>query len=230
MKLKSIFAAAFVAAATLVGSAQASPSWTWFEQGIITSGIDGLGLFGAEDRDLTGLRFTKTFAVSVDPSNYTYEYNNSLVTYLHGVSSVPFTMTLTVDGITLNKTETTVIQGQESVTAGALWPGSYYPDQIFSSQYGYDSLGNNLDSMDYAKTSDPAAAFVPAPKFDQSITVSNVAMFSYFYTDNGITPTWMNGKPDFITVSGNDLPEPTSIALLGLGIAGMSVLRRRKAS
>jgi hypothetical protein len=84
--------------------------------------------------------------------------------------------------------------------------------------------------MDYAKTSEPAAAFVPAPKFDQSITVSNVAMFSYFYTDNGITPTWMNGKPDFITVSGNDLPEPTSIALLGLGIAGMSVLRRRKAS
>jgi hypothetical protein len=227
MKLMS-FLVGLITATILAGSAEASPSWTWYTEGTIANGWDGLGLFGAPDGELAGFHFTKSFTVSVDPNNYSSQYSNSLVTSVYGAVKVPFTMTLTVGGVTLSETETVVTQGQEIIAAGALWPGSYYPDQIFSAPYGINSEGHNLDSMDYAQTYDPKATFVPKAKFDQTITVSNVDMFSYFYTDDGITSTYFNSKPDFITVTGGEVPEPTSTALLGLGLLGVCVVRWRK--
>jgi len=53
-------------------------------------------------------------------------------------------------------------------------------------------------------------------------------MIFEFYFTGGLTPIIDNGKPIFGTDGATLVPEPASLLLLGSGLLGLGVLRKRK--
>jgi hypothetical protein len=235
MQIKSALFAAVVLASTFAGAAQATPTWTFAVSGTIDSGTDFVGAFGAVGQDLTGLHFSETLTTSVNPAHYADKDLTGSSTSYSGYFP-GFVVTATVNGVTVSETVTTEAWGKQLIS-NAVSAGVAGTDTVSTDEYGFDDDGKQAFARLYAYTSDPALGFVSALDFSQFINASNPALklfASFRIAQSDFSQVEFSGTPDSFTVNAgdptSDVPEPASLALIGLGVAGMGALRRRKAS
>lgn len=245
MKLKSIVMAAAVAAGTFACAAQATPLvWTVSEHGKIVYGTDYEGLFGNAGASIVGLEYTQTITASVDSADYLTNW--AAPDYLFRVQpngSISFTVTTTINGSTVTLNPTSAFDGDQVISdAVSTKSNNYDYDLVETINKGYGlngvvvTAGNQIISDKY----NGSTGFVPAADFNRSFTggvdFKNISGTSWLYVNdaNNVSLFSAIGYADSFAVNAGDasanVPEPASIALLGLGFAGMSVLRRRKAS
>lgn len=233
MKVKSILAAVVVVAGAFAGAAQASPTWTMTAKGTIDSGFDYTGVFGTAGQNLAGLAFMETITVSTDPTQYTSRTTTDYYDDLYG-NIRSFTEAVTVNGEAVSYTVSQPLYGEQYIADGATkYGGGTYSDEAYTYEYGYDALGEYLYGSMYTTTTDGSVGLVPMLDFSQTINGDNPSVSNYvgfFVSTNGYTDAAITAYPTSFTVNGTDVPEPASIALLGLGFAVMGSLRRRKSS
>jgi hypothetical protein len=234
MNLKSILAVAVMATCSFAGSAQASLLWTVSATGTIGSGTDPGGVFGTKNANLGGLTYTQTITASVDPTKYNNIYSTVYERELYGPKSLSaFTDTVTVNGYTVTFNVTNVISGTQ-IVENRTSTNNGYPDEVYTYNDGTDASGNSVLADIILSSS--KVAFVPSLDFSQTITQSVITgMNSYTrFAESGRNSGYsvlFTGAITSLTVnaeSTTNVPEPTSIALLGLGLLGITTLRRRK--
>lgn len=237
MKLKTIVTSAVVVLSTFARAAEASPVWTITMHGTIYSGIDVTGWFGQAGQNLAGLKYTQTITSDADPNQYSYHYSDDGISIMNG--SVPYlTDAVTINGKSIFFDLVKSPFAGQYIKDAATRGGS---DYISVGVSGYDSAGVNwVQASGYIYTDIASGAFVPNLDFSQSMNVSTgngrYGNSTFYVETNGHYSADFSSTTDTITFSinsangENDVPEPISINLFGLGALGMVAMHRRKKS
>ena len=238
MKIRTLLIAVLLSGFTF-----AAQAFTLTTSGTVNYGYDGQGLFGAAGSNLTGQSYSAT--LNFDPTNFAYQYNDGYTNYAYDYSSsnVFGTYWVSLNGITTSGT----ISNNFAQAYVANYTDYYYYYSNFSQVYGqldgtntatgnysylyqylysYNTNHLGLTGTDYNQlasyTTQQADEYGYGGFYDYNYTTGQYTQFDFTpssYVLNGATPAFSS-----------QVPEPTPLALFGIGLLGAGYIRHRKKS
>jgi len=152
-----------------------------------------------------GLLASVAFATPSQAANQTVTTSVSFSSVGGSVSDFQITLAPTVDAIVGTPTVTGTVTGVTVYTSGAAFPG---PPPI--------TLGSSTVGITF--TAVTSGSFVISVVTPSTATGFSAASFSFSGTATTVSSS--------VTVSPTAIPEPTSMALLGIGMTGFLAFRR----
>jgi len=179
---------------------------------------------GHADNGYGGSNWLMTFAFTGLTGTITSYTPGSVLEIAYGAAG-HFNLFVTTDGTTFNNFMDINVTGAQTVSGGTLLTGAL---DFTTVDPGYNNIFHSGDSNCAGDNSFNAiTSCVPAMDI-QFLADFNTNAATIDITDNGDGTFNVNGNHDGSAVF-NSVPEPTSIALLGLGLLGLSMRRQKQA-
>ena len=198
--------------------------------GTILWGVDQLGLFGAQNRNLAGLSYSQTLATDLAQGYVSGTSLPGTSLYFRNIGNANFSGSTSVAGSTLYHFNISHTDGHfalnKYVTDGQ--PGL---DQVNLGAYG--SAGTTADGAQisaYNNLHSDNRAFLNSldPFQRQAFNTSGLVADSFFRAESNGLVTYFQADPNGGTVALNPIPEPESWAMLVLGLGVLGALARRR--